>query len=638
MFKKLTSMVLAGVMALSVMASVTAADINQSGGSGDSKVTLDIGSRSLKVTVPSVLPIWVDSDNNVTVATNAKIQNRSEGPVDVTDVSVEADNNWSLVNFNTDFSKVPVDTKQYGMTMYNDDVIDGVDLSLFDRINGSDEIAVVYDGNVAIQSSDINKLDIGHVVFTVAWADGERLGVNDITYNVENAAVQAYMAHPDYDWSDHSYTNMTNITFGSNDGSPNTGTLSVPNDAASIVVTSVADGVTFTDGLSGDSYAVKNLVPNQVYDYQMKDSLGTVVKQGKIYPTGRLRMIDSEGSSINNIRDLGGWRADGAGALRYGRIFRGPRLEDSSSRLRSVMTDFLGITSEIDLRNEVSSTVSVLGDVDYSRYPVAAYAAKPYNTSQSASLKSVFEKIANDLSAGKNIYIHCAAGADRTALVCALLEGICGVSDSDIERDYELSSFFAARRYRNGSDLADWPAFVDDANTYLRGSSLRDKSLYYLQWIGVSDDDINTIRRELIDTNVPVISRKATEVFDKTNAVLNSRLGSSGNISSYSVSDGNILVTDWIPVTKSDIITICSDMAQSDTYAGYGQAYDGNHARLLTAAKGTTSVWSWNSSMTEGTFKLWNMYRAVDISSWDVQYMRFIIQYRDIDSISIIKT
>lgn len=184
MFKKLTSMVLAGVMVLSVMASVTAADINQSGGSGNSTVMLDIDARNLKVTVPSVLPIWVDSDNNVTVATDAKIQNRSDGPVDVTDVSVEADNNWSLVDFNTDFSKVPVDTKQYGMTMYNDDVIDGVDLSLFDRINGSDEIAVVYDGNVAIQSSDINKFDIGHVVFTVSWADNDvRLGNDFVNRN-----------------------------------------------------------------------------------------------------------------------------------------------------------------------------------------------------------------------------------------------------------------------------------------------------------------------------------------------------------------------------------------------------------------------------------------------------------------------
>ena len=170
MFKKLTSIVLAGVMALSVMASVTAADINQSGGSADSKVMLDIGSRDLKVTVPSVLPIWVDSDNNVTVATNAKIQNRSDGPVDVTNVSVEADNNWSLVNFNTDFSKVPVDTKQYGMTMYNNDVVNGVPVSAFDTIDGGSELAVVYDGNVAIQSSDIDKLDIGHVVFTVGWS------------------------------------------------------------------------------------------------------------------------------------------------------------------------------------------------------------------------------------------------------------------------------------------------------------------------------------------------------------------------------------------------------------------------------------------------------------------------------------
>lgn len=170
--KRITSIVLALVMILSVMTvSITgvSAEITTSGGNGESVVTLTVNARNLRVTVPSVLPIDVDSDNNVTVATNAKINNLSDGPIEVTNVSVESQNDWEIVPFNTDFTKVPVDTKKYGMTMYNDDVSDGVPMALFDVIEGDSDLAVVYDGNVAIQSNAYNKLDIGHVVFTVRW-------------------------------------------------------------------------------------------------------------------------------------------------------------------------------------------------------------------------------------------------------------------------------------------------------------------------------------------------------------------------------------------------------------------------------------------------------------------------------------
>lgn len=115
---KLVSTIMCAVLILgSAVSAGAASNITQSGGTGDSKVTITTQSAPFKVTVPSVLPIWVDSDNNVTVATNAKINNLSDGPIEVTNVSVESQNGWTIVPFGTDFTKVPVDTKQYGMTM-----------------------------------------------------------------------------------------------------------------------------------------------------------------------------------------------------------------------------------------------------------------------------------------------------------------------------------------------------------------------------------------------------------------------------------------------------------------------------------------------------------------------------------------
>ena len=653
MFKKLTSMVLAGVMALSVMASVTAADVNQSGGSGDSKVTLDINSRNLKVTVPSVLPIWVDSDNNVTVATNAKIQNRSDGPVDVTDVSVEADNNWSLVDFNTDFTKVPVDTKQYGMTMYNDDVIDGVNLSLFDRINGSDEIAVQYNGNVAIQSSNINKLDIGHVVFTVAWADGERLGVNDITYNVENAAVQAYLATPDYNSNDYSYTNFTGTATSTTD-KPATGTLSVPNGAVKITVTSEDDGKNFTDSLSGSTYEVGNLIPGVVYDYTMYDSSNSAVKSGKIYPTGTRRMIDGQNNTFN-IRDLGGIQADG-GKLKYGMIYRGSELEPLAGYYVSLPTeraeyfrDFLGIRAELDLRSNAELadyTEQALLDADYQHNPITGYqGAFAFSAAKRGPGTTVIDKtvigyIADKLSEGKPVYIHCLEGADRTATVVALVEALCGVSQSDIDKDYEMTSF--AKNRQRLRTLESYKNFMASLNK-MRGNTLQEKAVSWAQKMGISIETINKLRNALIDGNPATVNDLSTEyvdMFDSSDATLNARINSSNNAVNFQTGQ---LVTGYIPVTPDSKIKIVTDKSlKTNGYTGQASIYASDKSSKGTSYNSETS-WTLSDDklQQEGAiYQVWDLTRrewfvASDVNEKPTYYIRICIPYNDINNIHV---
>lgn len=579
MFKRIASLGLTAIMLLGSAVSVQAADIRSSGGNGSSKVTLDVSSRTFRVTVPSVLPIWVDSDNNVTVANNAKIRNLSEGPVDVTNVSVEADNGWSLVPFNTDFKKIPVDTKQYGMTMYGDDVVDGVDLSLFDRIDGSDEISVVYDGSVAIQQRDINKADIGHVVFTVAWAEGTRLGPNDITYNVENSLVSEYMATPAYDSNDYSYTYMTLPSEHSD--TPGSGSLSVPEGAATITVTSSVDGKSFTDVVSGSTYDVKNLIPNITYNYVVKDTANTVVKSGKIYPTGTRRLIKI--GTSRNTRDFGGLAADG-GTLKYGMLYRGAELDGKNytdivltGGDKAVYTDFLGIKAELDLRAaKESPQVAALNGVDYLyTNNLGAYD----NFSHDSRTATAINFIADELSQNKPTYFHCMAGADRTATIACLIEAICGVPDDQIDRDYELTML----SLMNGShsnyvrNNTEWTALINTIKEF-GFSNLRDNAVVALLNLGVSLETINSIRHSLIDGNptditMEYLTNGSTNVFDKTTAQVGTRVNSSGNVvaaESWSVT------TDSIPCNKGDKFLIVSDRSLNVASRYSGAVYDSN--------------------------------------------------------------
>ena len=59
------------------------------------------------------------------------------------------------------------------------------------------------------------------------------------------------------------------------------------------------------------------------------------------------------------------------------------------------------------------------------------------------------------MKAGKATYIHCKWGADRTGTVIALIQALCGMSEEDIVKDWELTSFNAVcyRKYINQQEI-----------------------------------------------------------------------------------------------------------------------------------------------------------------------------------------
>lgn len=146
-------------------------------GDGDGDDSPGSGNGAFSVTVPTVLPFVVDNDGTVHVATNAKIVNRSRGPVEVAGVTATGANGWAIVANGTNFNQVPVDSKQFTFTLNGDNfgaaatnVASNLTLgAAWTSINGGNgELALPYDGAFAIQSTNVSA-KVADVVFTVQW-------------------------------------------------------------------------------------------------------------------------------------------------------------------------------------------------------------------------------------------------------------------------------------------------------------------------------------------------------------------------------------------------------------------------------------------------------------------------------------
>lgn len=177
-----------------------------------------------------------------------------------------------------------------------------------------------------------------------------------------------------------------------------------------------------------------------------------------------------------NLRDVGGYPADGGGTVRWRTLLRSDALHrlDDSGRLALAQ---LGLRTVIDLRtgDEVRATPSALDDTGARTFHVPLFDAAAigrlppelaavYRYMIDECGPAIAEAIrwlcADDALPG---LIHCTAGKDRTGLVVALVLDAIGVPDEIIAADYALSGAYldtgtarAISRIRAVSGVGRW--------------------------------------------------------------------------------------------------------------------------------------------------------------------------------------
>ncbi len=213
-----------------------------------------------------------------------------------------------------------------------------------------------------------------------------------------------------------------------------------------------------------------------------------------------------------NTRDIGGcFEQTNTTRVLQGKVYRGARLDEISDAGKQKMLDVYGIKTDLDLREpEKAPTSSPLGDsVKFINISAPQYYSDSTGGINDPTKWPILKKEVEVFTDASNypIYVHCNIGRDRTGTLLYLIEGLIGMKEIDIYRDYELS-FFAQVSNSNISDPTAFnKANIDKMENYIisnfSGDTLQQKIENYMKsCLEITDEQIKQIKKNLLEKSV----------------------------------------------------------------------------------------------------------------------------------------
>lgn len=320
------------------------------------------------------------------------------------------------------------------------------------------------------------------------------------TFDQRRDEVKRFLQNVTYDPSDYTTSQIPNYVTTPSSNRPVGATITMKS-AGTLTVVDGYTGNSVTKNVDAGAVTIYNCTPGAVSKFVLLGADGNIIQQGIIKPTGDCRMIYM--TNVDNVRDLGGWSCDG-GTVKYGLLFRGGEVYGYlTNDGKQQALDMLGILKEIDLRfaSDLNGrTESGFGPTVDMLWVDMTWNDLSYQKS-SGNIKAIFDPLFDYVIANKPTYFHCSAGADRTGVVALLCEAILGVSQSDCDKDYEITSFYsgastdAEARRRNETP---WTREINYLNTYA-GTTFRDKVVNFMVSCGITIEKINAFRAAMID-------------------------------------------------------------------------------------------------------------------------------------------
>ena len=328
---------------------------------------------------------------------------------------------------------------------------------------------------------------------------------NTVQYRQMNLSAAGFLANVDYTENSNDYSVTKVIPYYSatttySKEEPDGLKVKVP---ANTTLTVAQGDKTRTDVVSGAG-TIYNMEPLKA---------GTFAFSGKTYkivPEGGVRMIYTP--NVWNVRDLGGWACTG-GRVKYGKIFRGGHFGSITDADKATIVNWLGVATDIDLRNNSETggiTASPLGgSVEYFHQSLDFYANAVNTSAASARTVAVLKKVMACVAANKPCYFHCMSGSDRTGTIAYLLLSLLSVSQSDKDKEYELTAFSDeadGKRFRNTNynvtNGNGWYPLIKYFRDNYTGENDNEKVAAWAVANGITAAEINAFRAAMVSGDV----------------------------------------------------------------------------------------------------------------------------------------
>ena len=202
------------------------------------------------------------------------------------------------------------------------------------------------------------------------------------------------------------------------------------------------------------------------------------------------------GRGIYNVRDNGGYMTSSGKRVKQGLVYRGGEITTMTSSghyntitevAKKAFREDMGMVGgiELDLRgtSDISDGYNACGfaengDIEYQMHAIKSY--EQTFTQTRSEVAPIFEILKN--ADQKPVYYHCFGGADRTGTIGFLLNGLLGVSYTDLVIDFELTSYSSINNEHIRNHIQGhqhqydrWPALINQIMTDTTGGYAYDE-------------------------------------------------------------------------------------------------------------------------------------------------------------------
>ena len=268
---------------------------------------------------------------------------------------------------------------------------------------------------------------------------------------------------------------------------------------------------------------VNNLFVNTDYYWQVQ--VGNVSSEIGSFKTGDYpRWITAR--PMYNVRDNGGYMTVSGKRVKQGLVYRGGEITNrtwqehlltNGETSKEVFRNVMNIGVELDLRgpSDIGDGYNACafaenGDIEYVQLAIKSYEQTFTNTR--SNVAPIFEILKN--ADKKPVYYHCYGGADRTGTIGFLLNGLLGVSYTDLVIDFELTSYSSINNEHIRNHIPGhqhqydrWPKLIEQLQKDTTGGYAYDANLplyenienFLVKACSVPQETINTIRNIMLE-------------------------------------------------------------------------------------------------------------------------------------------